>query len=155
MILITRAQTGYWRDTPALFTRAIAVTRNNYVMLNNYGAYLCMQGNYEEGMKYCEDALKIYPEYLPTRNNIGAGLMAQKKYDEAISFLNETLQKAGNWADAYKLYFSLGLAYAHKGNLDLAEINLTKSVTLRPDFVPARQYLTLVQTQQKQKTTGK
>jgi protein O-mannosyl-transferase len=155
MILITRVQTGYWKDTPTLFKQAIAVTKNNYTMLNDYGAYLCMQGNYEEGLKYSAEALKMRPDFLPARTNLCAGLLHEKKYDEAIIVINETLQMVGEWPEAYKLYYSLGLAYANKGNLDLAEINLTKSAALRPDFAPARHYLSIVQAQKKQKTTGK
>jgi len=155
MILVTRVQTGYWRDTPTLFKRAITVTKNNYTMLNNYGAYLCTQGNYDEGLKYSEEALRIYPNFIPARNNVCAGLLAQKKYDEAISCLNETLQMANEWTDAYKLYYGLGLAYAHKGNFGLAEINLKKALTLRPDFVPAQQALASVQAKRRQRTDDK
>jgi tetratricopeptide (TPR) repeat protein len=152
MILATRVQTGYWRDAPTLFKRAIAVTKNNYPMLNNYGIYLCMHGNCDEGLKYNEEALRICPNYLPARSNRCAGLLVQNKIDEAIGCLNETLQMAGRWAEAYKLYYGLGLAYLHKDNIELAEINFKKALELRPDFVPARQYLALVQEKQKQKT---
>jgi Tfp pilus assembly protein PilF len=151
MILVTRVQTGYWRDTPTLFKRAIAVTKNNYTMLNNYGAYLCTQGNYDEGLKYSEEALRIYPDFIPAKNNVCTGLMAQKKYDEAISCFNETLQMANGWSEAYKSYYGLGLAYAHKGNFEMAEINLKKALTLRPDFAPAQKYLALVQAKLRQR----
>ncbi len=152
MIPATRVQTGYWRDAPTLFKRAIAVTKNNYPMLNNYGMFLSMNGNCDEGLKYIEEALRICPNYLPARSNRCAGLLVQKKVDEAIGCLNETLQIAGNWAEAYKLYYGLGLAYLTKDNVDLAEINFKKALELRPDFVPAQQYLAMVQARQKQRT---
>jgi hypothetical protein len=37
LLLITRAQVGYWKDSESLFKRTIDVTKNNYVMYNNYG----------------------------------------------------------------------------------------------------------------------
>jgi Tfp pilus assembly protein PilF len=144
MVLTTRVQTGYWQDTATLFKRAITVTKNNYTMLNNYGAYLCAQGNFEEGLRYSEEALRIYPNFIPAQSNICAGLLAQKKVDDAISCYNETLQRAKDLPDAYKLHFGLGLAYVRKGNLDLAEINFKKALTLRPDFVPAQNGLASV-----------
>jgi tetratricopeptide (TPR) repeat protein len=90
---------------------------------------------------------------MPARNNVCIGLLSQKKLDEAINCFNETLQMANEWADAYKLYYGLGLAYARKGNFELAEINLKKALTLRPEFAPAQQYLSLVQAKQRQKTS--
>jgi tetratricopeptide (TPR) repeat protein len=155
MIPVTRVQAGYWRDAPTLFKRAIAVTKNNYPMLNNFGMYLCMNGNCDEGQKYIEESLGICPNYLPARSNRCAGLLVQKKIDQAIGCLNETLQMAGNWAGAYKLYYGLGLAYLHKDNIDMAEINFQKSLQLRPDFLPAQQYLALIQAKQKQRTDDK
>jgi tetratricopeptide (TPR) repeat protein len=146
MALLTRIQVGYWRDSPTLYKRAITTTEDNFIMLDNYGAYLCKQGRYEEAMRYLKEAVRIYPEYLPARKNICLVFLKQGKLDEAISCFTEALKKANGWywQETHKMYNNLGVAYAQKGNLTLAEINFRKALSIKPDYEPARKNLAWV-----------
>jgi hypothetical protein len=144
MVLLTRIQVSYWRDSPTLYKRAIAVTKNNFVMHDNYGLYLYKQQRYEEAVQHFKEALRIYPAYMPARGNLCTALIAQKKLDEAISCLTEALQESNDWLDMHKMYNNLGSIYAQKGNLDLAEINFRKALSLKPDYEPARNNLALL-----------
>jgi Tfp pilus assembly protein PilF len=154
MVLVTRIQVSYWRDSPTLYKRAIAVTKNNFVMHDNYGLYLYKQGQYEEATQHFKEALHIYPAYMPARGNLCLTLLAQKKFDEAITCLNEALQESNKWPDMYKMYNNLGLAYVQKGNLDLAEINFRKALSLKPDYEPARNNLALLLAKRGEKTNS-
>ncbi len=144
MVLLTRIQVGYWRDSPTLYQRAIAVTRNNFVMHDNYGLYLFEQGRYEEATQHFKEALRICPGYPEARGNLCTTLLEQKKLDEAITCLTEALQERNDWPDMHKMYNNLGSAYAQKGNLTLAEVNYRKALALKPDYEPARNNLALV-----------
>ena len=44
LLLITRTQVGYWKDSESLFQHTLDVTTNNYVMYNNYGQVLKSKG---------------------------------------------------------------------------------------------------------------
>ena len=148
MVLMTRIQVSYWRDSPTLFERAIAVTKNNYVMHHNYGLYLCRQGQYEEGIRHFKESALICPKYLDAQQSICWALLQQKKFDEAISCLTNALQERNDWPEKHKMYYSLGLAYEQKGNLAQAEANYRKAITLKPDFAPTRDGLASVLTRQ-------
>ncbi|MGA2070743.1 MAG: tetratricopeptide repeat protein, partial [Sedimentisphaerales bacterium] len=148
MVLLTQAQVSYWQDSPTLCKRALAVTEDNFIMHSNYGEYLCEHGQYEEGIRHLKEAVRICPDYPPARKNICTALLAQKKFDEAIRCLTEVLQEGNNWPDMHQMYNNLGSIYAQKGNLDLAEINFRKALSLKPDYEPARRNLALVLAEQ-------
>jgi tetratricopeptide (TPR) repeat protein len=153
MVFATRIQVGYWRDSPTLCKRALAATKNNFIMHDSYGEYLCEQGQYEEGIRHLKEAVRICPDYPPARRNICTALLAQKKFDEAISCLTEALQARNDWSDMYKMYNNLGSAYAQKGNFALAEINFRKALSLKPDYEPARKNLALALAKQGKMTS--
>jgi tetratricopeptide (TPR) repeat protein len=144
MVLLTRIQVGYWKDSPTLYKRALAVTKNNFIMHNNYGLYLCEQGRYEEGIQQFKESLRICPGYPEARENLCIALLEYKEYDEAITCLTEALQEKNDWPNMYKMYNNLGSAYAQEGNFALAEINFRKALSLKPDYVPARKNLMLL-----------
>jgi tetratricopeptide (TPR) repeat protein len=152
MILLTRIQAGYWLDSGTLYKHTIEVTKNNFIILGNYGYYLATQGKFEEGMNYLMEARRIRPNDMFVRENICIVLLDQNKNDEAIEYLNDTLQKAGNWPETYKLYCGLGLAYERKGELSAALTNYNKALELKPDYTPAQNGLASVLTKQKQRT---
>jgi Tfp pilus assembly protein PilF len=140
MVLATRIQVGYWRDSPTLYQRALAVTKNNFVMHNNYGLYLCLHGQYEEGIRQFKEAAPFYPT---ARANICWALLIQTKFDEAISCLTKMLREKNDWPNMEEMYNRLGYAYAQKGDLTLAEVNFRKALSLKPDYEPARKNLAL------------
>ena len=141
MVLMTRTQVGYWRDSATLYKRAIAVTENNYTMHNNYGAELLTQGRYDEAIQHFKEAIRIRPGFLRARQGLCVTLLAQGKFDEAISCFTEALQEKKDWPNVHQMYYNLGCAYEQKGNLALAETNYKKTLTLKPDYEPARKNL--------------
>ena len=141
MVFMTRIQVGYWRDDLTMAGRAIAVTKNNYIMENHYGAALYTERRYDEAAKHFNEALRILPGYSNAYQNLCATLLAQGKIDDAIALLTEALQKANNPHSICMLYDKLGWAYEQKGNLVLAETNYRKAITLEPNYEPARNNL--------------
>ena len=155
MVLLTRIQAGFWQDSGKLYKHALAVTKNNYFMLDGYGLYLCKQGKYEEGMRYFEQATSIAPNFMPVWDNICTTLLVQKRLDEAINCLIEALQKAKDWPYSYRLSSRLGWAYEQKGDLGLAETNFRKALAMNPDFEPAQTGLASVLAKQQAKSVNK
>ncbi len=148
MVLVTRIQVSYWRDSPALFERAIAVTKDNFVMHYNYGTYLCGQGRYDEGIRHFKEAIRINPEYLIARQKLHLALLKQKKVDEVISYLTEAIRQQKDRPDIYKMYNDLGMAYELKGDLILAEQNYKMALAIKPDYEIARNNLASVSARQ-------
>jgi tetratricopeptide (TPR) repeat protein len=139
MTLLTRIQTGYWQNSEKLFTRAISVTTNNYVMHDAYGLYLCGCGRLAEGVKHFQEAVRINPGYAAGRINLCQGLMELGRTDEAINCYLESLKVVFSYEKKCKLYTGLGFAYEKKGDLDIAILNYKKALELAPDYAPALQ----------------
>ena len=70
----TVRQLGVWENSFTLFSRAVAVTADNYVAHDNRGLYLYKAGRVEEAMADYRRALAINPAYLNANNNLGHAL---------------------------------------------------------------------------------
>jgi Tfp pilus assembly protein PilF len=152
MTLTTRTQLGYWKDSGTLCKRALDVTRNNFVMENNYGKYLSTHNRYEEGLRHFQEALRIRPGYPQARINFCYTLLILNRIDEAIDCYNKAIQERNEWQGMYEIYQGLGWAYEQKGNLYLAETNYRKALELKPDYTPALDGLASVQAKRRQRS---
>ena len=67
---VAHRQVRTWRDSEALFTHALAVTRDNHVMSFNLGLLRTQQGRGAEGVALYRDAVRIRPDYRDAWNNL-------------------------------------------------------------------------------------
>ena len=134
LVIFTRMQVRYWQNDLALFRRAVEVTENNYIMLNNYGVLLGEMDRHEEALVHFRGALSVNPRYSKARNNIGKVVLKQGQIDEAIAVFTEVLRRGKDSADAHN---NLGLAYARKGRLNLAVQHYNEALRLKPNYVKA------------------
>ncbi len=67
---LAHRQVSYWRDSDALFTRALDVTRDNHVMSFNLGLLRAQQGRELEGVALYREAVRIRPDYGEAWNNL-------------------------------------------------------------------------------------
>jgi protein O-mannosyl-transferase len=85
LLLMTRNQVGYWKDSESLFKHAIDVTKDNYVMYKNYGQLMKQQGHLDEAIKNIRQALAINPGWTDAREKL-ADTLQEKGFDtEAVS----------------------------------------------------------------------
>jgi tetratricopeptide (TPR) repeat protein len=113
LILSTRVQVRYWRDSKTLFEHALAVTENNFIMQNHLGIVLVSQGQLDKAQARFEEALRINPGYLAAHYNKGRVLIDKGSYDQAISVLSGIVNAKENWPEPG---YYLGVAYADKGD---------------------------------------
>ena len=97
LILITRIQVGYWKDSESLFRHTLDITTNNYVMYSNYGQALRSKGRLDEAINNFRRALEISPDWI-----------------EAHEKLANTLQEKGQDAEAVTEFELVLLAMPHK-----------------------------------------
>jgi Tfp pilus assembly protein PilF len=155
LVIATRIQTAMWKDTPTLFRETIAATKNNYIMHNNFGEYLCGHGRPDEGLLHFQEAVRIWPGYPQARINFCHTLLILNRIDEAIDCYNKAIEERNEWQGMYEIYQGLGWAYEQKNNLSLAEKNYRKALELKPDFAPAQDGLASVQAKRRQRTDDK
>jgi Flp pilus assembly protein TadD len=80
-------QVGYWRDSESLFSRALVVTRGNYVAHANVGTALAKRGELPAAVWHLSRALEIDPTYRVSYGNLAMALVDAGRPAEAISFL--------------------------------------------------------------------
>src|SRR5207249_3704300 len=67
--VLTYRQTKYWRDSVALWTRAVEVDARNDVALYNLAAGLADAGRRNEALERYEDVLRIVPDQMAAKRN--------------------------------------------------------------------------------------
>jgi Tfp pilus assembly protein PilF len=88
----TREQLHNWKDTRALFSRALALTPNNVQALYGLGAHLVDSGRIEDGTRLLEAAIRLQPAYPEALGTIASTLDGQGKYEESIRFYQAALR---------------------------------------------------------------
>lgn len=71
LALCSHAQVGYWRDSIALFARAVEVTRDNHIAHHNLGAALGQAGHIEEALAHQAEAQRILQRAAEARRGGG------------------------------------------------------------------------------------
>jgi tetratricopeptide (TPR) repeat protein len=129
--LLTENQLRYWRDSEALFTHAIALTKDNNVAHVNLGVALEQKGKLKEALAEYREAERLAPELFHIRNNLGNLLdtlgqpdAAQAEYREAIR-LNPK---------APFLHDGLGIVLVELGRFDEAMNEFTNAAQLDPAY---------------------
>ncbi|HUH66502.1 MAG TPA: tetratricopeptide repeat protein [Syntrophales bacterium] len=131
LITVSFFQVRYWRNSMALFTHALAVTKNNYVMETNMGAALAEQGRFEEAVSHYQEALRVKPDDFEARYNLANALARQGRLEEAVSQYAVVLQKQPDAAAAHN---NMGIALAQLGKADEAIPHFREAIRIKPDF---------------------
>ena len=91
LLLVTRMQLGYWRDTYTLFNRALAVTENNFLAYALVGKELARKGDYKTAEEYFLSTLSIQPDYAEANQELGNLAFQNKDYDKALDYYHKAL----------------------------------------------------------------
>ena len=131
MVVGTRRQVGYWKDSMSLSRHAIAVTENNNIMHMNLGNTLARRGQFDEAIIHYRHALRIKPNNAMAHMNLGNALAGRGQSDEAIGHYRRSLQI--NPDDAV-LHRNLGIALTNAGQLDEGIVHYRRALEINPDY---------------------
>ncbi len=120
-------QIGYWKDSVTLFTRATAVTENNWVALNNLGAGLIAAGRADEGVTRFQQSLAIRPRQYEVHYHLGSAMAAKNDWTAAQRHYEQAVEMKPDYGSAN---FALGLALLKTGKEEAAQEAFGRSVTL-------------------------
>ena len=140
LAILTRLQVPYWQDDYALFEHALAVTKNNGIAHNNFGAAL-QDIDVSEAIAHYREALRIRPNDYLAHNNLGSALGKQGLLDQAISEFKLAIKYNPR---AHESYDGLGNALIRKGDLNGALLNMEKAVEINPEYAEGHNNLGLV-----------
>jgi protein O-mannosyl-transferase len=117
MVVGTRTQLAYWKNSVTLFEHTLAATENNYLIHNDLGAFLLKQNRFDEAANHFKKVLRAWPDFPDANNNLTTLLIRRKQFDEAMDYVNRSLKARSNNAAAY---CNMGLILDARGKFDEA-----------------------------------
>ena len=104
---LTWRQTGYWHDSVALWSRALAVDSRSAIAHNDLGIELAAAGQTSEAMAHYRTAIALDPNYAHPHNNLGFELEhlgqiepALAEYRTAVQINPSYVEAELNWGNA-------------------------------------------------------
>jgi hypothetical protein len=137
-VIGTWRQVGYWRSSEALFRRALAVTRDNYVAENNLANVLERTDRAREAELHYRAALRIRPADAVTHNNLANLLAKDDRLADAAEHYAAAIAAAPGFTEAH---YNLGVLLRRQGRLDEAIEHLRAAVRSNPDMAVLRETL--------------
>ena len=128
------AQAGYWRDSVKLFSRAIAVTEENWLALTNLGTAYDDLGNSREAIGYFREALRIKPDYAFAWYRMGMSSQELGLYEEALVQYREAVRF---WPANAKALYKMGGCSEKLGRYEEAVVYYREAVRIWPDYAVA------------------
>ena len=119
-----------------LYTESIACCPTAEAYTFRGWAY-SFQGNYEQAIEECLQAIALDPDFGNPYNDIGAYLIEQGKLDEAVGWLQKAAQ-APRYDSPFFAWFNLGRVYERLWKLDKAEASFARALECNRGYAPAR-----------------
>jgi tetratricopeptide (TPR) repeat protein len=123
-------QTSYWRDSETLFTRALAVTSNNDVALNNLGIVFLDKGQLDDAISKLQAAIDLRPENAPAHDNLAKAFLKKGKVAEAMVHYRRFLELEPANVEARN---TLGTALIQQGHVREAIDQWQKVLATQPE----------------------
>ena len=134
LLVVTRRQTSYWKDSVILWTHTLACTSQNSFAENNLGSALYNQGKAKEATPHFERALQYQPDYAEAHINLGIALANEGNRDEATQHFERVLQLNPYSA---KANYYLGDVLADQGKSTEAIRYFERAIQLKPNYTEA------------------
>ncbi len=87
---------GCWKDNITLYTKALEVTDDNFMVLNNLGEALAKQGRIDEAIEFFSDSVRANPRFEIAYVNLGYAFMGKHDYYEAAYDFTQALEQKPN-----------------------------------------------------------
>ena len=129
LAVAAHAHTRYWRDSRALWQRALDVTTGNFYAHSALGAELAEAGHAAEAAWHQREALRLQPTDPDAHNELGKLLAEAGDVDSAIEHFTRAVAEAPRLAEAQH---NLGVALSRAGRLDDAISALERAAALDP-----------------------
>ncbi len=113
LALVSSRQLAHWRDTEALFQRALAVTDDNFVAHHGLAGLLLLQGRTEEAGHHYAEAARMKPRWPAAELGLGEVLEKQGDLAGALRHFEKAVELAPKNARAR---VQLGMALLETGH---------------------------------------
>jgi tetratricopeptide (TPR) repeat protein len=131
----TWRQVGHWRDTPTLFTHAVACTDRNFVAHTVLGTQLANRRQTDAAEAHFHEALRIEPRYPAANANYGFLLLKRGRHDAALAHFRKAAEVQPSLAPAH---LGIALALDAADRWPEARLRFHRAIELRPEHARFR-----------------
>ena len=128
-----RAQIGYWKNNLSLWSRALAVTENNYVAEDSLGAELTTEGRFDEAMQHLQAAAAINPQDAFSQLNLGVCEKRLGNFPAAIKHYQSAIELSSEPSLRATAFSNLGSIYRAQRDYARAGESYNSALKLEPD----------------------
>jgi tetratricopeptide (TPR) repeat protein len=125
---------GRYQEAVDLFSAIISVAPDDAKALKNRGVALMNLGEIDSAIADFNEAIRINPELKGLYSNLGAAWHYKGAYDKAIACYDLDIAQR---PDLYITYFNRALSKVESDQLEMALVDIEKTLQLKPDFEPA------------------
>ncbi|MEO5361499.1 MAG: tetratricopeptide repeat protein [Nitrospirota bacterium] len=116
-VILTNKQLKYWRNSIALFTRAVDTAKDSYFAYYSLGYALHNTQRFSEAESALKTAVTIKPDYPEALLNLGMVMLRQDKLKESHEVFLRAITAAPTMSEAYN---GAGVALMNMGRLNEA-----------------------------------
>jgi tetratricopeptide (TPR) repeat protein len=130
-LMLSWRQISYWRDSVALFSRAVAVEPNSAPAQNLLGVAYTDVGDFDNAVAHFSVAARLHPANAEFQYNLGRALMGEQKFADAEQPLTAAVNLRPNdntWRN------TLGAAVMLAGNPQQAAEIFSQAIAQQPEF---------------------
>jgi len=143
--IVSNFQTGHWRNSETLWTRALAINPNNYLAHGNLSVTYLVSKNFERARHHANEAVRIRPVFVEQHAQLGMIALAENNPEEARQHFDRALRSRPDAPGVFRnlalFNARLAMVSGEPSNLDPAIAMLFASVTEMPADVEARSLL--------------
>jgi len=132
-VYVTHKQLGYWRDSYALFTHTLEVTKNNGIAENNLGVALQEMRKPQLAAQHFEAAARLIPELAQAHYNLAVLLQGQNRSEEAAREYHRAIAVSSDPLETAQAHNNLGILYIDAKNNAAAMTELNAAIALNPN----------------------
>jgi len=132
--IMTHQQLQFWTSSETLFSRAIAVTTDNWRVHVNLGSVLESQGRYQEAFDEYQKAGRIRPDRADIFYNMAHAAGAMERWPDAVALYRAALRLDPAFD---KAHYNLAKIYVRLEDSGQALDHLQEAVRINPEFVEA------------------
>lgn len=122
-------QTALWKNDETLYAHSLSVTKDNYLIQQNYCHFLMLKDRLNEAENYCRQSIEVKPRYAEAINTLGIIQFKRGQYAEAAESFGKTLEIAPGYKE---IYFNYSNALSLSGKPVEAEEQLAKAIVFTP-----------------------
>jgi tetratricopeptide (TPR) repeat protein len=91
----------YWKDSFALWTHTLEVTRDNHRAENLIGNEYLSRSNFNEALIHYKKAIRIQPNFADAHSGLGSVFQSLNKMDSAVAEYSEALRLKPDLPEAH------------------------------------------------------